>query len=246
MTQFPFSATNARPISSLAYVNVWFDWTRDGDWDDVPRCAVAPNIDAIAAEWAIQNHVVTLAPGFNPTLMTPPFRSINPSRGKPVWMRITLTDGPINAANHGGPFPNPADLGRGGSGPFGGYQFGETEDYLLDVKSGNAEICVLKFHDLDRDGVQDPGEPGLPGWTVVISDADGKVATTFTTGAQGTFCAGVPAPATYKISEVPQSGWTQTYPAPAVTPTVTVTTGQLLNVSFGNARTPRWLRWLLR
>jgi hypothetical protein len=49
-------------------------------------------------------------------------------------MRITLTDAPISAANHGGPFLNPADLGKGGSGPVGGYQFGETEDYLLSIE----------------------------------------------------------------------------------------------------------------
>jgi len=236
MTQFPFSATNVLTTTAQAYVNVWFDWTRDGDWDDVPRCAVAPSVDAIAAEWAVQNQAVSLASGFNPALMTMPFRSVNPSPGRLVWMRITLTDAPIGAASHGGPFPNPADLGRGGSGPFGGYPFGETEDYLLDVASGNAEICVLKFHDLDGDGARDPGEPGLPGWTIEIKDAAGIVVSTFTTGPQGSFCVGVPAPATYTVSEMLQSGWMQTYPTPPGTHTVTVSPGQLVNLGFGNTR----------
>jgi hypothetical protein len=131
LTRFVYSATNASTVTTLnAYINVWFDWTHDGDWDDQPRCSVDPSTDALAPEWAVQNHVVTLAPGFNPGLLTPFFRSHNPP-GQAVWMRITLTDGPINAANHGGPFFTPADLGKGGSGPTGGYQFGETEDYFI-------------------------------------------------------------------------------------------------------------------
>ena len=131
LTLLPFSATNVLTVPATAYINVWFDWNRDGDWDDIPRCAVAPNIDAIAAEWAVQNHAVTLSPGFNPSLTTPIFRSINPPPGNPVWMRITLTDVPIHEGAHGGPFPNPSDQGKGGSGPVVGYDYGETEDYLL-------------------------------------------------------------------------------------------------------------------
>jgi hypothetical protein len=131
LTRFQFSATNASAIlPASVYINAWFDWTHDGDWDDQPKCAVDPSTDALAPEWAVQNFQVTLAPGFNPGLLTPFFRSHNPP-GQTVWMRITLTDVPINAANNGGPFFTPADLGKGGSGPVGGYQFGETEDYLI-------------------------------------------------------------------------------------------------------------------
>jgi hypothetical protein len=131
LTSFKFSATNASTTSFVnAYINVWFDWTHDGDWDDQPRCAVDPSTDALAPEWAVQNYLVTLTPGFNPVLWTPLFRSHNPP-GQTVWMRITLTDIPINATNNGGPFFNLIDLGKGGSGPVGGYQFGETEDYLV-------------------------------------------------------------------------------------------------------------------
>jgi hypothetical protein len=131
LTRFQYSATNASTTTPVnVYINVWFDWTHDGDWDDQPRCAVDPSTDALAPEWAVQNDIVALAPGFNPVLFTPFFRSHNPP-GQTVWMRITLTDVPINAANNGGPFFNPADLGKGGSGPVGGYKFGETEDYFV-------------------------------------------------------------------------------------------------------------------
>ena len=45
------------PASSLAsghtaYLNAWFDWTRDGDWADSDRCA---------AEWAVQNFPLDMA-----------------------------------------------------------------------------------------------------------------------------------------------------------------------------------------
>jgi hypothetical protein len=131
LTSLQFSATNASTTTPVnAYINVWFDWSYDGDWDDQVRCAVDPVTDALAPEWAVQNYVVNLAPGFNPGLLTPPFRSHN-QPGQMVWMRITLTDVPIDAANNGGPFFNSADLGKGGSGPLGGYQFGETEDYFI-------------------------------------------------------------------------------------------------------------------
>jgi hypothetical protein len=147
-TQLKFSATNASQSTPvIAYINVWFDWTRDGDWDDIPRCAVDPVTTVIVPEWAVQNYFITLTPGFNPGLLTPLFRSINPSPGQPIWMRITLTDVAVNAANHGGPFVNPSDLGKGGSGPVGGYQFGETEDYLL--------------------GTEPTPVPGVAGWGIL-------------------------------------------------------------------------------
>jgi uncharacterized repeat protein (TIGR01451 family) len=101
------------------------------------------------------------------------------------------------------------------------------------VPPGKAEICVKKFHDKDGDGVQDPGEPGLPGWTINIKNAGGNVVATLTTGPQGTLCTGVPAPATYTVSEVLQAGWTPTAP-PTGTQTVTVTPSKLVNLSFGN------------
>jgi hypothetical protein len=236
VTQFPLSASSTASGTVTGYVNVWFDWTRDGDWDDMPRCAVAPNIDAIASEWAVQNQAVSLAPGFSAGIPSTPFRSVNPVPGAPTWMRITLTDAPIYAAAHGGPFPNPADLGRGGSGPVGGYPYGETEDHLVNVPSGRAEICVLKFNDLDGDGVQDAGEVGLPGWHVDILDAGGNAVTTLVTGPQGLMCVGVPAPAPYTVAEVLQPGWSQTFPALPGTHTVTVAPGQLLNLSFGNRK----------
>jgi uncharacterized protein (DUF2141 family) len=94
---------------------------------------------------------------------------------------------------------------------------------------GKAEICITKFNDLNGDGKQQSNEPGLPNWTFTVSGGIG----TFTTGPQGSICFGVPAPGTYTISEVLQSGWTPTTLNPQ---TVTVSSGQLLNLSFGNKK----------
>jgi hypothetical protein len=117
MTSLTFSVTSVYSVGSRpGYINVWFDWNRDGDWDDDVPC---PGTSYVAPEWAVQNHVVTLNPGLNSALVTPTFRSITPPPGQTIWMRITLTSLPVSASN------------SDGSGPVGGYQYGETEDYEL-------------------------------------------------------------------------------------------------------------------
>jgi hypothetical protein len=95
-----------------------------------------------------------------------------------------------------------------------------------------AEVCIIKFHDLDGDGVQDPGEPGLSGWQFVVNPAPlGLGTNVVTTGPVGSVCFGVSAPGTYTITELPQAGWTNMTP---ISQTVTVAPGQLTNVLFGN------------
>ena len=214
--QFQYTVTAVGPPKPR-YVNVWFDFNQDGDWQDVIPCW---GTALVAREWAVQNQTFNVGAGFY-TFTTPVFVGFRPTIGPPgMWMRITLTDTPVASTQ-----------GADGSGPVGGYKFGETEDYLLDVKPGKAEICVTKFNDLDGDGVQDPGEPGLPNWTFTVTPGG----PTILTGSQGTFCFGVPAPATYTISEVLQAGWTPTVPSTG-TQTVTVSPSQLVNLSFGNQK----------
>lgn len=97
------------------YINVWFDWNRDGDWDDTFTC----NQTNDAPEWAVQNYVFTLGPGTY-VLQTPAFIPFNGPNSpiEAVWMRISVADEPA---------PAPQD----GRGPADGYAFGETEDYFL-------------------------------------------------------------------------------------------------------------------
>lgn len=118
-TSVTFSATNASTQQGQVYINVWFDWNHDGDWDDTPDTG-----DCLAGvlpvpEWAVQNHTVILNPGLNSGLVTPTFWFLTPPPGQTIWMRITLTVVPVSASN------------SDGSGPVGGYEYGETEDYEL-------------------------------------------------------------------------------------------------------------------
>lgn len=98
----------ARP--SKAYVNLWFDWDRSGDWGGAHGCQ-----GALASEWAVQNQVLTLTTAGVYTFTTPAFLPYNPEPQRCLWWRITLSDQPATAVD--------------GSGPAGGYAYGETEDY---------------------------------------------------------------------------------------------------------------------
>ena len=98
----------------------------------------------------------------------------------------------------------------------------------------NRDIRIIgsKFNDQNNNGMWDLGEPGLPGWTITITD--GINTWTTTTDALGNYYFnGLPA-GTYMVSEVNQAGWTQTHP-PSTTHTVTVAAGQIAsNINFGN------------
>lgn len=128
------------------WVNVWFDWNRDGDWNDsgltVPQlnCTTC-NSAGVVNEWAVQNQLLFgLKKGLN-TVTAPGFLAWYPPANKDqkVWMRITLSEQPFKGGT-----------GAGGSGPADGYMYGETEDYYFTPKA-NCTIC----EDLNRDGVVD-------------------------------------------------------------------------------------------
>ncbi len=101
----------------------------------------------------------------------------------------------------------------------------------------NATITGSKFNDLNGNGVRDPGEPGLAGWTITVTDSNGNTQTV-TTDSQGNYSITVAAPGTYTVSEVLQSPWTQTAPMSG-TYSVTVSPGQVINNrDFGNKTGP--------
>jgi len=117
-----------RPMSTTAptqyYLNVWADWNRDGDWQDVLDCP-----QAAAPEWVVQDMVVTATVGdpVTRTVVTPPFLAWQPVLGSApyVWTRISLAEQPAYDADGDGPsLPD-------GQGPPNGFLVGETEDYPL-------------------------------------------------------------------------------------------------------------------
>ena len=62
------------------------------------------------------------------------------------------------------------------------------------------------FEDLDRDGVQDPSEPGVGGVVVNLLDADGTVLATTTTAADGTYLFDGLVSGTYQVEFIAPAG----------------------------------------
>ncbi len=97
--------------------------------------------------------------------------------------------------------------------------------------ANTGSLCGTKFNDINGNGIKDGGETGLPNWTINLT---GAMTATVTTDNNGNFCFNNLAAGTYTVSEVLQSGWTQTAPTPN-TYTVTLTSGQSrTDLIFGN------------
>lgn len=122
--EFRYKVTVGTPVLAMRYVNIWIDFNRDGDWDDILTCQQGKQMFTVA-EWAVQDQALAgaLAPG-SYNFSTTPFMAMNPPSTKnPLWMRITLSEQKAPIA----PGLGMAD----GRGDPNGYRFGETEDYLL-------------------------------------------------------------------------------------------------------------------
>jgi uncharacterized protein (TIGR03437 family) len=112
---------------------------------------------------------------------------------------------------------------------------------IPDLDFGNfkkVRISGMKFHDLNNNGVKDQGEPGLSGWTIELDlNNDGSVDRTTTTDDNGNYSFSEVGPGTHKLSEVAQSGWTQTAPTPVPPGAYTIITQSGVDVpnrDFGN------------
>lgn len=115
----------------------------------------------------------------------------------------------------------------------GGNTFHPNQPCSTVVCTIDCTLCGRKFSDLNRNGVQDGGEPGLPGWTIALHYPNGPLYATTTTDANGNYCfTGIPC-GTWTVSEVQQPGWVQTVPAGAHTVTLGTGTTQN-NINFGN------------
>ena len=123
-TSLHYTATFLSPaVSSPVYVNVWCDWNRDGDWDDIIKCSDNNDVP----EWAVQNTTILINFAGTVDLPTPSFLCWHPQNDgepDPMWLRITISEKPWKPT-----YPNL--VGSGGSGPQAGYEYGETEDYLV-------------------------------------------------------------------------------------------------------------------
>ena len=122
LSTFNFTVTITHNISKIwgnYSFNAWFDWNRDGDWNDNLTCFNASD----APEWAVQNQTVYVG-GYAPTKITftsNAFLPYNLTYGSLLWMRMTLAPG------------HQAGMNSDGSGPGICYEDGETEDYYLNM-----------------------------------------------------------------------------------------------------------------
>jgi hypothetical protein len=99
-----------RSLGHTIYVNAWFDWNRNGRWDDAS--------DGCAREWAIENLPISaklLAAG-KPIVV--PISFTAGRQVEELWYRVQLT------------LDEPA-TDPGGHGGFRPFTVGETEDYLI-------------------------------------------------------------------------------------------------------------------
>jgi len=95
------------------------------------------------------------------------------------------------------------------------------------------EINILKFKDLNADGIQNTSEPVISGWNFTIDDRNGVIVCTGSTDVSGTFSCSIDTalyPPPYNLTEELKSGWTSTTPNPVTLFPLFST----VNVSFGN------------
>ncbi len=102
-----------------------------------------------------------------------------------------------------------------------------------------ADIFGKKWNDINNNGVQDTGEPGLGGWTIFLDDNQnglldaGEISTA--TAADGTYSFRGLTPGTYLVAEERRPGWIQTFPASPGNHVVMLAAGDVAtDVDFGN------------
>jgi uncharacterized repeat protein (TIGR01451 family) len=120
-------------------------------------------------------------------------------------------------------FPNPANTaceGLAGVSP-SGYQVTVTSNGTFANKNfGNFTTSVVsgqKWEDKNGNGTKDAGDNGLQGWHIRVFDQNGsQVGSDLVTDVNGNFSVSLN-PGTYRICEVVQANWTQSFPNPANT-----------------------------
>jgi SdrD B-like domain len=113
-------------------------------------------------------------------------------------------------------------------------------DAVLDAVGQTATISGQIYNDLNGNGTQDGGEPGLSGQSVDLLDSSGNVLATTTTDSNGNYAFHELGAGAYAIQDVTPAGWLQTTPNPSVTLSATqqvsgISVGVFQRVSLGGA-----------
>ncbi len=139
------------------FLNVWFDGSHDGDWNDNAVCQPdegggAGGVNRPSTEWIVQDRFIDMtaipAGGFV-DLNVPTEFVLNSSPNKLHWLRFTLSERRAMSSNGraDGRGPNPNDTPNS-------FDFGETEDYLQKPAPAgeNGQLQIMKT-------VQTGGQP---------------------------------------------------------------------------------------
>src|SRR5262249_14970390 len=109
---------------------------------------------------------------------------------------------------------------------------GNSTTCVQHINSGAGEICGKKFFDMNANGVQDPGEPGVPGWTITLTNTNGDPPQTTQTDQNGDYCFLHIFSGTYIVSEESRANWFATTPTSV---TLNIMVGACQQVAnFGN------------
>jgi uncharacterized surface anchored protein len=110
-----------------------------------------------------------------------------------------------------------------------------TAGMTVEVEFGNdqlADLDVMKFHDMNGNGVYDTGEETLSGWTIELWQGDILVQGKSTNDLGSAFFGGI-LPGSYTVKEIMKEGW---YATTAAEIDVTLDSGDYIYVLIGNAQ----------
>jgi len=106
-------------------------------------------------------------------------------------------------------------------------------DLHVGLKRIPTSISGMKFADINKNGIKDIDESGLPNWIITLKMPDGAIKST-TTDNNGIYTFDNLSAGTYIVGEVMEPGWNQTAPD-GETYTVTISVGEhITNKDFGN------------
>lgn len=113
------------------------------------------------------------------------------------------------------------------------------------TQNGNGSILGQVFNDLNKNGIKDAGEAGLPGWSInlyasanFVNGAYDPVFKTTVSDSSGNYSFSSLADGTYSVEELRQSGWKQTtddFSSVVVSGGASVTSWDFGDVKKGNA-----------
>lgn len=113
--------------------------------------------------------------------------------------------------------------------------------YTTATIAATGNITAHKFEDVDNDGVQDAGEPDIPGWMIELhlSEDGGTTWTKIAEGMTGSdgkiIFSGLSAPKLYRVVEEERTNWVPTTPTSFV---LELEVGMWIYCQFGNVYQP--------